>query len=82
MKSTNKSLNKRSIVSLILFGSLFMMPVSAVIVHVTHGKIISHTWLHLHVVFAVTFIVAGIYHVVFNWRTLKCYLLGNNRQKN
>jgi uncharacterized membrane protein len=79
MKTTGKTLNKRIIVSLILLFSLIMMPVSAVIVHSTHGTAVSHTWLHLHVVFAVTFTVAGAYHVVYNWRTLKYYLLGKNK---
>ena len=79
MTTIRKSLNKRGIVSLILLCSLIMMPVSAVIVHFTHGTVISHQWLHLHVVFAVTFTVAGVYHIVYNWRTLKYYLSGKNQ---
>jgi len=74
MQTTRKTLNKRGVVSLILLLSLFMMPVSAIIVHISHGEAISHTWLHLHVIFAVTFTFAGFYHVVYNWRTLKSYL--------
>ena len=74
MKMTGRKLNKRGIVSLVLLLSLIMMPVSAVIVHISHGTAVSHVWLHLHVIFAVTFTVAGIYHVVYNWRTLKSYL--------
>jgi len=74
MKTSVKKINKRRIISLILLFSLFMMPVSAIIVHILHGKAIGHSWLHLHVIFAVTFTVAGIYHVVYNWRTLKSYL--------
>ena len=74
-----KTSNKRFIVSLILLVTLIMMPVSAVIVHITHGTAISHTWLHLHVVFAVIFIGAGGFHVVYNWRTLKNYLFDKKR---
>ena len=79
MKAAGKILNKRSIVSLALLFSLFMMPVSAVIVHVSHGKAMSHIWLHLHVFFAVTFTIAGVYHVVLNWRALKFYLTGKSK---
>ena len=71
-----KTSNKRVIVSLILLVTLIMMPASAAIVHITHGTAASHTWLHIHVVFAFIFIVAGIYHVVYNRRALKNYLLG------
>jgi hypothetical protein len=76
METSNKTLNKRGVVSLILLITLIMMPVSAAIVHATHGGAISHKWLHLHALFGVIFIVAGIYHVVHNWRTLKHYLVG------
>ena len=79
MKNSTKTLNKRGITSLILLVTLIMMPVSAAIVHITHGTAISHTWLHLHVLFAVTFTGAGIYHVVINWRTLKYYLIGKTK---
>ncbi|MCL2878379.1 MAG: hypothetical protein FWF13_06330 [Acidobacteria bacterium] len=72
-----KTLNKRVVVSLILLVTLIMMPVSAAIIHITHGTTISHTWLHLHVLFAVTFTAAGIFHVACNRRALKYYLFGD-----
>ena len=75
MKTSRKKLSIRSIVSLILLFSFILMPVSAAIVHATNAKTISHTFLHLHVLFAVTFIVAGVHHVVMNWRTMKSYLV-------
>jgi uncharacterized membrane protein len=76
MKTTKRT---RLIISLTLFVTLIIMPISAVIVHVTHGTKISHIWLHLHVVFGVIFVVAGIYHAVINWRTLKHYLTGKKQ---
>ena len=72
-----KTINKRTVVSLILLVTLFMMPVSAAIIHITHGTTISHIWLHLHVLFAVSFTVAGICHAAYNWRALKHYLFCN-----
>ena len=79
METIKKKSNKRLIVSLTLLVSLIMMPISGVIIHVTHGARISHTWLHIHIVFGVIFIIAGIYHVVYNWRTLKHYLVGKKQ---
>jgi uncharacterized membrane protein len=72
----NKTFNKRKVVSVILLATLIMMPVSGIYVHVRHGTAISHTWLHIHVLFGVIFIVAGFYHVVYNWKALKRYLTG------
>jgi len=73
---TNKKINKRKVVSLILLATLIVMPVSALIVHITHGKAISHLWLHIHVVFGILFVVAGVFHLVYGWRILKYYLTG------
>ena len=70
---TKKTFNKRKVVALILLATLVLMPVSGIIIHVTHGAAISHTWLHIHVLFGILFVVAAIYHVVCNWRTLKYY---------
>ena len=79
MAKTSKTSNRR-IIALILLCSFILMPVSGIAVHATHGKAMSHTWLHLHVLFAVTFIVAGVFHVVYNWRTMKYYLIGNPKK--
>jgi hypothetical protein len=67
-------MNKRAVVSLLLLFSLIMLPVSAIIIHATHGRIISHTWLHLHAMFGLIFLIAGVFHAVYNWRALKNYL--------
>jgi F0F1-type ATP synthase assembly protein I len=71
----NKS-NKRAVASLILLFTFIMMPVSGIVVHVMHGKLTSHTWLHLHVLFSIIFLITGFYHVSYNWRALKHYLAG------
>ena len=75
MKTNTKASNKR-IVSLILLVTLMMLPVSAVILHVSHGTKMAHTWLHLHVLLGIIFVVAAIFHIIYNWRALKHYLLG------
>jgi uncharacterized membrane protein len=75
MKTSNKILNKRYVTSLILLITLIMMPASGIIVHAMHGDKISHTWLHLHTLLGVLFLITGIFHVVYNWRALKNYLV-------
>jgi len=76
MGKTKKVTNKRKIVALILLATFIMLPISGAYIHVTHGEVTSHKWLHLHVLFGVIFIVAGIFHIVYNWRVLKQYLTG------
>ncbi|MCL2104796.1 MAG: hypothetical protein FWH21_07055 [Kiritimatiellaeota bacterium] len=74
-----KTQTKRRIVSLTLLASFVMLFASAVIVHATHGTTASHTWLHLHGLFGVIFTLASIYHIAYNWRTLKSHLFGNSK---
>ncbi len=69
--------NRRRVISLTLFLTLVAMPVSALIAHAMHGVRGSHhIWIHIHVICGVLFTVAGIFHIVYNWRTLKHYLAG------
>ena len=71
-KDTKK---KRLVVSLTLFITSIIMPISALIHHITgHESKFSHTFLHIHVAVGVIFVVAFIFHVFFNWKTLKNYL--------
>ena len=73
-KETKKRFGKRAIASLILLFTAIMMPVSVWVSHAMQGSEASQTWLHLHGLFGVMFMVAGIFHIVYNWRTLKHYL--------
>jgi hypothetical protein len=63
MAKTSKTSNRR-IVAAILPCFFFMMSVGAAAVHATHGNPFSHTPLHLHVLLAVTFTLAGVYGLV------------------
>ena len=76
MENTKKATNKRKIVVLILLATFIMLPISGAYIHATHGEATGHKWLHFHVLFGVIFIVAGIYHIVYNWKVLKHYLIG------
>jgi hypothetical protein len=58
-----------------------MLSVSGIIlIPVPHGTGISHGWLHLHVLFGIIFIIAGIYHTLYNWRAIKHYIIGKNNK--
>jgi len=46
----------------------------------THGSRMSHIWLHIHALFGVLFVAACFCHVVLNWRVLKSYLTGKNKE--
>ncbi len=70
-----KTTNKRAIISIGLFASFIITPVTALLIHATHGSLISHSWLHIHVVFGVLFGVFGFLHLVYNWRTFKNYII-------
>jgi len=99
MNASKTRLNKRLIVSLILLVTSIMLPVSALITHLsqgtgmgiglqseqlfflaTHGSRTSHIWLHIHALFGILFVAACMCHVALNWRTLKSYLTGTNKE--
>ena len=70
---------KRLVASLTLLVTSIIMPVSAFIHHVTGHE--SHLWLHIHSAFGFMFVIASIFHIVYNWKTLKNYIVSktNNR---
>ena len=99
MNASKTRLNRRLVVSLILLVTSIMLPVSALITHLsqgtgmgiglqteqlfflaTHGSRTSHIWLHIHALFGVLFVAACMCHVVLNWRVLKSYLTGKNKE--
>ena len=67
---------KKRIISSVLFLTLVMMPVSGIVIHKMHGTIAGHKWLHIHVLFGVIFMIAGIFHIVYNWRIMKHHMIG------
>lgn len=69
-------INKRKIVALLLVVTLIMMPISGAIIHVLHGTRTEHKWLHIHVLLGVLFVIAGIFHIIYNWKALKRYCVG------
>ena len=73
-KKTKKGVGKRAIASLTLLFTAIMMPVSVWVSHAMQETGGGQTWLYFHGLFGAMFMVAGIFHIVYNWRTLKSYL--------
>ena len=69
---------KRLVVSLTLLVTAIIMPVSALIYHVTGHE--SHIWLHIHGAFGFMFVIASIFHIVYNWKTLKNYIVSKDKK--
>ena len=69
-------MKKRRIIAILLLISLISMPVTAILIHKSHGELIEHTLLHLHILSGVIFTILGIIHIVLNWKLMKKYLIG------
>ena len=69
-------MKKRRVVAIILLISFVMLPISGIFIHTNHGNFhLEHTWLHLHILVAVIFIICGILHIILNWKALKRYFI-------
>ena len=76
-----KTFNKRAIASLILLFTTIMMPVSVWVSHAMQGTEAGYTWLYLHGLLGIMFMVAGVFHIIYNRRTLMLYLgLGKSKK--
>ena len=77
MKSKNKkSTNKRAFVSIVLFIMFILLPVSGSMI----GAMVDNNdamliWAAIHGFLGILFIIFGIFHIVYNWKTLKHYMI-------
>jgi hypothetical protein len=70
-----RKFNKRAVVSVILFVAFILMPVSGKMIQwFERGTFWGDVGLQLHALSAGIFIVAGIFHIIFNWKQLKSYI--------
>jgi hypothetical protein len=73
-----KRTNKRAVVSIglfIIFALLILSAAMIQIIEVHHRfSLAHHVWTAIHVICGAVFTIAGIFHMVYNWRTLKSYL--------
>jgi hypothetical protein len=73
-RKDKKGFDKRAITSLTLLFTAVMMPVSAWMIHVMREIGGGQIWFYLHSLFGAMFMIAGIFHIMYNWRTLMRYL--------
>lgn len=74
MKS-NKKLLKRTIVSIVLFVLFILLPISGNMIGAMRVNLEAiYIWGAIHSLFGVLFSIFGIFHIVYNWKTLKQYL--------
>ena len=76
MKSINKmSTNKRAVVSVALFVLFILLPVSGKMIEAARDHHESMLfWSGIHCLLGLLFTFVGIFHIVYNWKTLKHYL--------
>ena len=69
-------MKKRSFIAILLLICFIIMPLSALLIHLNHGKFIEHLFLHIHAYIGIIFVILGIIHIILNWKVLKKYLSG------
>ena len=78
-----KSFNKRAIVSITLFITFILVPISGKMIQIAaeqNGResFTTYFWEGAHVLTAFIFTVAGVFHIVYNWSVLKRYFRKKN----
>ena len=75
--SNKTSFNKRAIVSVALFIMFILLPISGKMIEAMAMEDNSEAmfiWGAIHSLLGLLFFVFGIFHIVYNWKTLKFYL--------
>ena len=72
---SKKSFNKRAVVSVALFILFILLPISGKMIEAVkdnHESML--VWGGIHCLLGLLFTCFGIFHIVYNWKTLKHYL--------
>ncbi|MDR0844535.1 MAG: DUF4405 domain-containing protein [Tannerella sp.] len=75
----DKKINKRAGVSIALFIIFILLPVSGIMLAKTKDNpeaFAGRFWDALHGILGVLFIISGLFHIIFNRKALKHYLIG------
>jgi hypothetical protein len=71
----NKAFNKRAVVSVSLFIMFILLPVSGkMITTMKHDAEVMNIWADIHHLTGMLFAIIGVFHIVYNWKSLKNYL--------
>lgn len=76
MKSRNKkAFNKRAVISVALFIMFILLPISGKMIEVMKDNPETmFIWGSIHYLLGLLFTFFGIFHIVYNWKTLKTYI--------
>jgi hypothetical protein len=78
--SSKRKFNKRAAASIALFIAFILMPISGKMIQIFgRGTFWGDVGLQLHGLSAGIFMIAGIFHIVFNWKLLKQYMGGKKK---
>ncbi|MDR0364411.1 MAG: DUF4405 domain-containing protein [Bacteroidales bacterium] len=66
-----RKINKRAIVSVILFITFIIMPISGKMIQISGRDVF---WITMHGLSSEIFLIAGIFHIACNWKTFKQYI--------
>ena len=68
-------LNKRAIVSVALFVIFILLPISGRMIEFTRENLATmYIWVAIHCLSGLLFMAFGLFHIVYNWKTLTRYL--------
>ncbi|MDR0732510.1 MAG: DUF4405 domain-containing protein [Dysgonamonadaceae bacterium] len=69
-----RKFNNRAVASIALFITFILLPVSGKMIQLGRGTCWGDAGLLLHSLSAMVFMIAGVFHIVFNWKSLKQYI--------
>ncbi|MDR2540771.1 MAG: hypothetical protein LBD11_03110 [Candidatus Peribacteria bacterium] len=66
-------MKKRAIVSIVLFVSFLLLPITA-IMDLFFESYVGEVGKIIHTIAGIVFTLMAIFHIAFNWKTLKSYM--------
>lgn len=76
--NTHNTISDRSKISLIMFLTFFILIPSGIIMHLYDSPLLNHkkhAAMIVHNISAIIFVLSGIFHIKYNFRSVKKYLL-------
>jgi formate hydrogenlyase subunit 3/multisubunit Na+/H+ antiporter MnhD subunit len=67
-----KKRNKHAVISILLFVMFILLPISGKMISATKADAeIAYIWGEIHYLTSLIFTIVGIFHIVYNWKSLK-----------
>ncbi|OAV69092.1 hypothetical protein Barb6XT_00656 [Bacteroidales bacterium Barb6XT] len=82
MKASKGKSPKRSVVSITLFITFILLPLTGKMIQlVERGSDWEHVWVATHMLIGFVFTGFGIFHIIYNWSALKHYMKGKPKSE-